>query len=50
MVIGMIKDAARYDGLGSRVAEALKWLQTADLAALQEGRSCSVMSVRIVRR
>lgn len=39
MVIGMIKDAARYDGLGSRVAEALKWLQTADLAALQEGKN-----------
>mgnify|MGYP000851439911 CR=1 FL=1 len=37
MVIGMIKDAMRYQALSSRIAEALQWLQTADMAALQEG-------------
>ena len=29
MVIGMIKDAMRYQALSSRIAEALQWLQTA---------------------
>lgn len=37
MVVGMIKDAMRYHALSSRIADALKWLETADMAALQEG-------------
>jgi len=37
MVVGMIKDAVRYHALSSRIADALKWLETADMAALQEG-------------
>ena len=35
----MIKDAARYEPLSDRIAEALKWLQTVDTAALQEGKN-----------
>ena len=37
MVVGMIKDAMRYHALSSRIADALKWLETADMAVLQEG-------------
>lgn len=39
MVIGMIKDAARYERLAPRIAEALHWLQTVDMGALQEGKN-----------
>ena len=39
MIIGMIKDAARYEVLSGRIAEALKWLQTVDTAVLQEGKN-----------
>ena len=39
MIIGMIKDAARYEVLSDRIAEALKWLQTVDTAVLQEGKN-----------
>ena len=39
MIIGMIKDAARYDVLSGRIAEALKWLQTVDTSVLQEGKN-----------
>ncbi|MGP1432039.1 MAG: YhcH/YjgK/YiaL family protein [Treponema sp.] len=39
MVIGTIKDAARYEGLCPRIAEALHWLQTTDVNALQEGKN-----------
>jgi len=39
MIIGMIKDAARYESLNDRIAEALKWLQTVNMDALQEGKN-----------
>lgn len=39
MIIGMIKDAARYEVLSGRIAEALKWLQTVDTSVLQEGKN-----------
>ena len=39
MIIGMIKDAARYEVLSGRIAEALKWLQTVDTDVLQEGKN-----------
>ena len=39
MIIGMIKDAARYESLNNRIAEALKWLQTVNMDALQEGKN-----------
>ena len=39
MVIGMIQDVARYKGLGPRIADALRWLQSVDLSTLQEGKN-----------
>ena len=39
MIIGMIKDAARYQSFSSRMTEALKWLQTVDMTTLQEGKN-----------
>jgi hypothetical protein len=39
MIIGMSKDAARYEVLSGRIAEALKWLQTVDTSVLQEGKN-----------
>ena len=35
----MIQDVARYKGLGPRIADALRWLQSVDLSTLQEGKN-----------